>query len=128
MNKRVAIQAVTFTEDGQGGFTEEWATVLTVWASIETLKAYEKFQAMQMQSPVTHKLTMRYNSTITSAHRLIYDIYIYEIKEIININEDNTFLTIQTVQNLSSVSGYILREDGFYMLREDGGKFVRESI
>lgn len=94
MNRRVEIQSLTRTSDSQGGFTEEWNSILAAWAKIEPVKAYEKFQAMQMQVPITHKITMRYNSSITSDKRILYGTRIFNIKEIINVDEANSFLKI----------------------------------
>lgn len=98
MNKRVAIQAVTQSSDSQGGFTETWATAKTVWASIEPANGYEKMQAMQLASPISHKVTMRYNSTVTTAHRLLFGTRVMAIKEIVNVGEENTILKLKCVE------------------------------
>lgn len=98
MNKRVAIQVDTQTPDGQGGFTSSWATIATVWASINPVKGYEKFQAGQLQTPVTHDILIRYRSGIITANRLLFNSRIFEIKEIINQNEDNVFLKLKCLE------------------------------
>lgn len=99
MRYRIEVQEVTRTSDGQGGFTELFAPIATLWAKFEPLKAYEKFQAMQMQSPVTHKVTIRYNSSITTAHRILYDGRIFNIKEVLNIDEASAFMKLTVVEN-----------------------------
>jgi SPP1 family predicted phage head-tail adaptor len=98
MNKRVALQSVTQTGDGQGGFTESWATVASVWASIEPVKGWEKMQAMQMQTPVTHNVTVRYDSRIATAKRLLYGSRVFEIKECLNDMEESVMLKLKCLE------------------------------
>lgn len=98
MNKRMTIQNVTFASDGQGGQTETWTDTASVWAKIEPVKAWERMQAMQMQAPVTHKITIRYRSDVTSASRFNYQGRILWAKEVINVNENNQFLEIKAVE------------------------------
>jgi hypothetical protein len=65
LDKRVAIQSATQSTDGQGGFTETWTTDATVWAWIRPVKGFEKFQAMQTQTPVAawdRAQGLRYNN------------------------------------------------------------------
>jgi len=94
MNKRIVIEENTRTTDGQGGYTEAWTTLATVWASIEPIKGYEKFQAAQMQTPVTHKIMIRYRTGITTACRINYDNRTFDIKEVLNVDEDKAQLKI----------------------------------
>ena len=100
--KRVTIQNKSAVSDGQGGFAESWPNGSTVWASIEPLKAYERFQAMQMQVPVTHKITMRYTDEITSASRLLYGDRVFWVKEIIDPEERQRFLIINAIERSTS--------------------------
>lgn len=94
---RVAVQSVTESSDGQGGLTETWATVATVWASINPKKGWEKSQAMQIQTPITHEVKMRYRS-LTTKQRLLFGSRVFHIKEIINPEERNLFLNLQCVE------------------------------
>ncbi len=95
MRHRVTIQNVSRVSDGQGGFTETFADGATVFASIEPVKAWERYQAMQTQAPVTHKVLMRYRADVTSASRLKFGTRVLWVKEVINPNEDDAFLEIR---------------------------------
>ncbi len=95
---RVTLQAETQTPDGQGGFTSTWNDLTDVWVSIQPVKAYERFQAMQMQTPVTHKIGMRYNPDVTTACRFMFGDRIFWIQEVINVEERNRFLQIRAVE------------------------------
>jgi SPP1 family predicted phage head-tail adaptor len=93
--KQVTIQNKQSVSDGQGGFTETWPNGSTVWASIEPLKGYERVQAMQMQSPQTHKIMMRYTDEVTTASRLLYGTRVLWVKEILDPDERQRFLQIR---------------------------------
>jgi len=98
LNKRIAFQSVTQTSDGAGGYTEEWATILTAWASIEPVKAYEKFVAMQTETHISHKITCRYNPLITTAKRAVIDGRILDIIGVMNVNEQNVAMSITAME------------------------------
>lgn len=98
LKHRVTIQAIARVEDLQGGYTESWVDGETIHASIEPAKGWEKFQAQQTQTPVTHKITARYRADITTAVRLKFGSRIFAVKEVRNVNEDNRFLKIQAVE------------------------------
>lgn len=95
---RMTIQTVSQSPDGQGGFTESWVDGSDVWASLEPLKGWERMQAMQMQTPVTHKIVMRYRTDIDTSARLKYGTRIFNIKEMLNIQENNRFLQIKALE------------------------------
>ncbi|MBN9265960.1 MAG: phage head closure protein [Hyphomicrobium sp.] len=89
---------MTQAGDGQGGFTETWATEATLWAAIEPTKGYERYQAQQVQMPVTHKITIRYRSGVTTKKRFLFGSRVFEIKEVLNQNEANEFLELRAVE------------------------------
>jgi len=98
MTKRVTVQAVSRASDGQGGFTESWADEATIHAAIEPVKAWEKYQAMQTQTPVTHKVTVRYLAGLTTKKRLLYGTRVLDIKEVINVDERSAFMELKVIE------------------------------
>jgi SPP1 family predicted phage head-tail adaptor len=95
MNKRATLQLEILSNDGQGGFTSNWVNVADVWVGIEAVKGYEKLQSAQLQAPVDVNITMRYRNDVTVTNRLIYNDVIFDIKEVINENYDNTILKLK---------------------------------
>lgn len=87
LKHRIAIQGITRTADGQGGYTEAWSDVVTVWAKIEALSGRELWQAQQVQSAVTHRITIRYRSDITPAMRIKYGARYFNVDAVINPDE-----------------------------------------
>jgi SPP1 family predicted phage head-tail adaptor len=98
MDKRIALQVVTQTSDGQGGYTESWATTATIWAEIKPQSGYVKFQAFQNENPTSHDITIRYRNDITIAKRFLFGSRVFLIKEIINIEEASVFMRIKAVE------------------------------
>jgi SPP1 family predicted phage head-tail adaptor len=96
--KQVTIQSKSTVSDGQGGSTETWNDGSTVWASIEPLKSYERFQAMQMQVPQTHRITMRYTDEVTAASRIRYGDRIFWVKETNDPQERQRFLIVMALE------------------------------
>lgn len=130
LKRRVTIQNPVLVADGQGGFTEIWVDAAQAWCSIEPLKAWERFQAAQSQTPVTHKITMRFTRTVTSASRLKYGTSYFGVKEVINANLDNRFLAIKAVERVeiayeADIGAILLRNGGFLLLRNGGNILLR---
>ncbi|CAN5262594.1 phage head closure protein [soil metagenome] len=98
LRHRLTIQTLSKVSDGQGGYAETWSDGQTVWASIEPLKGYERLQAMQMQTPVTHKIVIRYREGVTTASRFLLGERIFWVKEVINESERNRFLNIKAIE------------------------------
>lgn len=94
MTSPIKIQRRSGSSDGQGGQTETWADIASVWAWIRPVKGYERFQAAQVQTPITHKITIHYRSDVTTATRIKFGTRIFNIKEVLNPDEANYFLEI----------------------------------
>lgn len=130
-NRRVTIQNLSLAPDGQGGFTESWTNSSTVWCSIEPYKGWERFQAGQLATPITHKIEMRYNRSLSTTSRLKFGTRYFEVKEALNRNEENRFLDIRAVEIEGAEevgeTFHILLEDGFSLLLEDGSNLLLEA-
>jgi SPP1 family predicted phage head-tail adaptor len=98
LRHKVTLQTKTLTTDGQGGSTATWSDVTTLWCAIEPTKGYERYQAMQMQTPITHKITTRYAASVTTACRLKFGDRIFNVVEVINTEERNRFLIIKALE------------------------------
>ena len=97
MRHKIVFQAGNATDDGGGGLGNPWAsptTVATVSACIEPLKGFERLRAMQLESPVSHKITMRYRSGLKPEHRIKFGTRFFNIRSIINLEERNQWLEV----------------------------------
>ena len=89
LRKRVTIQAETPTTDNAGGYALGWTDVATVWADIRPLTGNEAFTAEHLEGLVTHRVTMRYVTGITTDMRVTYNSRAFNIRAVLNTDERN---------------------------------------
>ena len=87
MKKRVGIQTKQTVRDAAGGAIHTWITDDTVWAHISPASGRELYAGEQVQAEVTHKITIRYYSALTTGKRFLYGSRIFDINFIKNIEE-----------------------------------------
>ena len=132
--KRVIVHRPERASDGQGGFSETWTPTAAVSCSLEPVKGYERFQAMQLATPISHKLVMRFNPAVTTDTRLVLGTRVFAVKEALDRHEDRRYLDVRTVElravpylpNTPS-DGSVLLEGGGYLLLEDGSRLLLET-
>lgn len=90
---KVTIQSATEASDSYGGTTQTWATYATRWACIEPLSGREFFSAQQVNSELTSKISIDYDSitaAITPKMRVTYNSRTFRIiSPPINVGEAN---------------------------------------
>lgn len=98
---RLTLQTVNDTADSQGGFVKAWTDTATVWGSLEPLSGRERLQAQQVQGLVTHKVRIRYRSsvTVTASMRVKFGTRTFNIREIRNAEERNVYLDLMVEEN-----------------------------
>jgi len=95
LRHRVKLQEVVCSADTKGaGSTETWLEIAKVWASITPISALERVESNARQETITHEITMRYKSQLTSADRIVYGSRIFNIKQILNPDYRNEMLTM----------------------------------
>lgn len=94
LNKRVGLQQLTQTPDGAGGFTEEWATIATLWAEVAPVSAFERLQADQLRAGVSHRVTIRHRAGVTAKHRLQLGARTFQVQGVRNPDEANERLVL----------------------------------
>ena len=98
----VKVQQRTQESDGAGGYTDAWSDLFTASAAINPAKGYERLQAMQMETHITHKMVMRYDGRITTAHRILFGTRVFNIVEVLNVEERNMWLEITAVEGAAT--------------------------
>ncbi len=94
LRHRVIIQQLVNTDDGAGGSIETWQDIATVWAAIEPLRDNERYTAQQVQSTLSHKVTIRYHEGVKPQMRLAYKGRIFDIVSAIDIEERHQWLEL----------------------------------
>lgn len=98
LNKRLTVQTLTETTDGQGGFTSGWADSFTVWARVKPLSSREREQGAQLELNTTHRIVTRFRTDIHSKNRLKLGARFFAIGGIFNIEEEDRFLEISAIE------------------------------
>ena len=94
---RITIQSAGTVASGLDTGQQHWASPITVCqclASIEPLEGRERWQAMQVEAEVTHRITILYRPGITSAMRAILDGRIFHFGSVIDKDERHEELEI----------------------------------
>lgn len=94
LRHRLAFQSKTRSKGTRGGPAETWATDSTVWGSIVPLKGTELTNAQMRNSEITHKVKIRYLSTVNAKGRVLFGARIFQLYEVLNIDERNREMQI----------------------------------
>lgn len=93
-----AVQENTESGDGDGGLTDSWSTVATVWGSIRRSSEMERFNANRLQNVVTHIIETRYNSLIDEDKRILFGSRIFHIESVENVLEKGRKMILRCVE------------------------------
>lgn len=96
LNQRVEIQAATNTCDSYGQPVSTWATVATVWATVEPINGREYETSLSERAEITHKIIMRYYSGLSAQHRLKHGTKIYQIVAVLNLMSGRKDVKVMT--------------------------------
>lgn len=69
LRERVTVQQASETRNAMGETVLSWADLTTVWASVEGVSSREALDAGQQEVTITHRVRMRYLSTLTQNMR-----------------------------------------------------------
>lgn len=96
-NKLIALQSPAGARDSVGERTTTWTTVETVWADISPLSVRDLIAAGQTQSEVSHRVKVRYSSSIggiDASWRVLYGSRVFVIGGVRNLEEDSRVLEL----------------------------------
>lgn len=96
LRKRIDIEHVVQTAEGDGSTTESWQTFATRWASIEPIETSgrEYLQGAAIESDVSHVITLRWLDGVTAKHRVYFRGRIFEIESTADVEERGRMLVL----------------------------------
>jgi SPP1 family predicted phage head-tail adaptor len=94
LNKLATIQTYTNVSDGMGGFTTTWANDGTIWCDIMPLSGAQRLEYGNLNTDISHKITARYNASLTPEKRLTYSGRTFTLRVAINKGEDSDFMEL----------------------------------
>lgn len=92
--KTFTIQSLTETPDGQGGYTVAWSTFATITGFVKHTKGMESTQDDRIKSDYVTKFSFEYVAGIENDMRISYNGKVYNIREVIPIQEADVWITI----------------------------------
>lgn len=98
LRNKIVVESFTNTPDGEGGFTEAWATNSTLWAMIQPRLGNERFFGQRIEENITHIITTRYVSGLDTSMRISFDSRYFQIKSIISPMENKEYLMFLCVE------------------------------
>tara|TARA_B110000444_G_C18800920_1_gene577412 strand:- start:94 stop:420 length:327 start_codon:yes stop_codon:yes gene_type:complete len=100
---RVALQTLSQSTDGAGGYTSSYSTATTVWSKVEATSGSESMFGDQVRATQGYKFTIRYYSALTSAYRLSYRSKLFNITSIKIIDEGkNRYQEIMATEGVAT--------------------------
>jgi SPP1 family predicted phage head-tail adaptor len=84
LSHRVTIQTATVAADGAGNRTETWSTHATVWAAVEPVTGREFIEGFRTNAEITHRVRIRYLSTVTAKMRVLEGTRHYDIVAVLD--------------------------------------------
>jgi len=94
LRQRITIQTPSTAANEFGELILTYTSGNTRWGSIEPLNGRELWQAKQVSPDVTHKVTLRYDSTITPRCRLLFGSRTFNVESVITVDERKRFMVL----------------------------------
>ena len=82
------------TTDEAGGVTKTWTEFKKVWCDIKPLNGNEKYVSQEKHATATHQVIVRFTKGIDTKMRLVSRGRIFEIKSVLNVNEQDKMLQL----------------------------------
>lgn len=72
LRHRVTLQTATETQNTFGELTRTWATLATVWGSVEPLTGREFMDGRLVEAEISTRIRIRRRSDVTEANRVVW--------------------------------------------------------
>jgi len=94
----ITFQEKLQTPDGGGGYDYTTSDVISTRAFIKPISTNERFFAQRIESDISHRIYIRYRTDINPAMRIKYGDRYFQVKGIMNIEEQNKWLELSAVE------------------------------
>jgi SPP1 family predicted phage head-tail adaptor len=103
LSNKVKFQRAVETANSFGEMIKTWEDIVEAWASVDPMRGGERFAALQVQANIDTRITVRWQSALSTlgpADRIVFGKKIYDIRAIINVHERNKELQIMCQEHL----------------------------
>lgn len=98
LNKKISVMSLDQVSDGGGGYEDKLILIKKFWSNIRPVSGREYWEAQQAQAKISHKVTIRYTNLVNRTHIISFGDRSYDIQYIVNVDEENRFLTLHVVE------------------------------
>lgn len=92
---RIVIEQPTSTPDGSGGAIVAFATLATVWAAVEPVRAAATADADRLGAAITHRVTIRWRDDVVPGMRIRHRGRKLAVETVTDPDERRRFLLIE---------------------------------
>ena len=96
LRTELSLQAATRVSDGQGGFTETWEEIASVFALLEPVESQPVFGADQPLETATHRITLRARADVARGMRFAKGARGFHVLSVLDPDESGRFLVCRT--------------------------------
>ncbi len=107
LRHRLTLQQEVKTADGAGGYSRSWTNIADLWAEISPISnrviyGEEKLYAGHIEARISHKITIRYRSGLSTAMRLLFESRVFNIRAISFVNEDKDLVELLVEEGVAA--------------------------
>jgi SPP1 family predicted phage head-tail adaptor len=85
-----------------GAVTKYWATIATVYASVDPMLGRELQRAMAERAELTYAIRLRYMPGLTPRNRILYDGRTFNIRSVVDVEERHRELVVTCTEGLNN--------------------------
>jgi len=98
----VTIETPSDAVDGIGGQSVSWSTHSQVYADIKAISARELFFAQKLEGNTTHRIRIRYLSTVTVSMRIQFGSRTFQIRGVVHEEQDSRWTDLLCEEGVAS--------------------------
>lgn len=98
LRHKITVERESTTTDIVGGQSSTWATLIEPFALVKPVTGTERYQAMKLETNITHRIYIRYVADIKTTDRIIFNSREMQIRSIIDLEERNKWLELHCVE------------------------------
>lgn len=94
LKHKIEILRLVEAPDSLGGFTTSWVSVKSKWAKVKPMSGRELIHADKIDATAASTFVVRFDSDILESDKILFKSREYNIRSIVNVEEDDRFLSI----------------------------------
>jgi SPP1 family predicted phage head-tail adaptor len=102
LRDQVTIETPSDSLDSIGGQTVSWATHVQVYADVKAISARERLFAEKLEGNTTHRVRIRYLSTVTTSMRITFGSRTLQIRGVVHEEQNSRWTDLLCEEGVAS--------------------------